>query len=378
MHRTDEADADMVTSGDAGATDAGATDAGATDADATDAGATDAADAGASESYLDILDEAVGFARPAGGAAGPRIFVTSLSDSGPGTLREAVGRGGPLWISFEDGLMGTIDLESSLSVPSDTTIDGRGADITLTGNALIMGGTDTRNIIVTHLKIYDTPDDAIRIMSGAGPIWVNHCSLGGYGDGAIDITGGRESHPTDVTVSWCHIDGGDKASLVSSTSDPDAGHRDENLYVTYHHNYFDGNRERSPRTRFAKVHHFNNYLREAGYIGASTLAEILVEHDIFETSTGSRATYVGCIGADCDYNADWGLEPGEGGAVTGSGNWLDAGSSTARYATANETLVFQEFAGRTPPYVYTLESADDALRSTIRREAGWQPVSVPD
>ena len=327
------------------------------------------------ESYLDILDEAVGFAQPDGGAVGPRIFVTSLDDSGPGTLREALALPGAKWISFTEGLTGTIDAESWLSIPSDTTVDGRGADVTVSGNGMTIDGSS--NVIVTHMKFDATSNDEVRIIHGAGPAWIHHCTFRDYGDGAIDITGGADQILTDVTVSWCHVDHGSKASLVSSTSDPASGNFDWNIYVTFHHNYFDGNSERSPRTRFAKVHHFNNYLREAGYIGASTLAEIIVENDIFETDSATRATYVNCIGGDCDFNSDWGLAPDEGGALKGAGNWLDAGTTTASYATANEGQVFQEFSGQVPPYPYSLEPADDGLRSSIAAGAGWRSVPLP-
>lgn len=327
------------------------------------------------ESYLDLLDEALGFAQPDGGAAGLRVFVTSLEDSGSGTLREALALPGAKWISFAEGLAGTIEAQSMLQVPSDTTVDGRGADVTVSGNGMTIDGSD--NVIITYLKFDGTANDEIRVIDGAGEVWIHHCSFSDYGDGAIDITRGQPVRPTEVTVSWCHIDHGSKASLISATSDPAAGAADWNIYVTFHHTYFDGNSERSPRTRFAKVHHFNNYLREAGYIGASTLAEILVENDIFQTDSGRRATYINCIGADCDFNGDWGLAPDEGGALTGAGNWLDPGATTASYATANEGQVFEEFTGQVPPYAYSLELADDALRSSVETGAGWHSVPLP-
>lgn len=71
-------------------------------------------------------------------AAAATIQVTTLADSGAGSLREAVldandevGFPGADVITFAGGLSGTIELQSTIEITSEVTIDGTGADITI-------------------------------------------------------------------------------------------------------------------------------------------------------------------------------------------------------------------------------------------------------
>jgi hypothetical protein len=76
----------------------------------------------------DLLGERAGFAADVtGGLNGEVYHVTSLSDSGPGSLRAALESSKKLWIVFD--VNGTIWLESPIYVQSDKTVDGRGAQV---------------------------------------------------------------------------------------------------------------------------------------------------------------------------------------------------------------------------------------------------------
>jgi len=345
----------------------GACDPGETCGDcADDCGACPASD------YRDLLDEAVGFARPTGGRDGPRVFVTTTAADGPGSLTEALAIAGPKWISFEAGLTGTITPSRPWSVPADTTIDGRGAEITL-GAGLRVVGTDATNIVIHGLVFEVAEDDAVQIRNGATDVWVDHCSFLRWGDGGVDVTNGVDGVRTRVTVSWSRFIGGSKAMLISATSDPAAGYADENLYVTLHHNFYSGVQERTPRVRFAKVHSFNVVAEDwEGYaVGASTLAEVLVENSVFDAGSNTRACRTVCLGSDCDHHG------GVGGALRASGNLLDEGARLAVCETSAPDTVFDEFSGGAPPYAYSLDAADAALRTRVRATAGWRAVPLP-
>ena len=193
----------------------------------------------------------VGYGRLAtGGVNGPAGLVTSTADAGPGTLRDLLARGDRR-ISF--GTSGRITLRTPLLIPSNVTIDGVGADITIAGNGFVLDGV--RNVVLRRLRFTDGVGanvDAVRLVNGARDIWIDHLSLSRYPDGLIDITRGA----TDVTVSWSRFTDQDKVMLINTDRDPGVPVR-----VTLHNNLFDGTRQRNPVVRYATVHAYNNVVR---------------------------------------------------------------------------------------------------------------------
>ncbi len=132
------------------------------------------------------------------GSAGTVVNVTSLADSGPGSLRAALA-GDNRMIRFT--VAGTIQLTSQLIVRnrSRITIAGTSAPspgITLTGYGLTV--RNSHDVVVQGLRVRDTADDNMAVWDGSYNIVVDHCSLANAGDGNIDIT--ENTH--DVTVSW--------------------------------------------------------------------------------------------------------------------------------------------------------------------------------
>lgn len=125
-----------------------------------------------------------------------RNWNVSVTDDGPGSLREGCRKKEPLWIVFE--VSGTIHLSSYLNVSSYKTIDGRGQRIKFTGKGLRL--KECEHIIICNLEFeggrgHDV--DGIQIKPNSRHIWIDRCSLRDYDDGLIDIT--RQS--TDITVS---------------------------------------------------------------------------------------------------------------------------------------------------------------------------------
>ncbi|CAJ2631061.1 unnamed protein product [Trifolium pratense] len=231
-----------------------------------------------------IAGRAEGFGRHAiGGLHGALYLVTSLSDDGPGSLREGCRRQEPLWIVFE--VSGTIHLSSYLSVSSNKTVDGRGQRVKLTGKGLRL--KECENIIICNLEFeggrgHDV--DGIQIKPNSRNIWIDRCSLRDYDDGLIDIT--RQS--TDITVSRCYFAQHDKTMLIGA----DPTHvGDRCIRVTIHHCFFDGTNQRQPRLRFGKVHLYNNYTRnwKVYAICASVEAQIYSQCNIYEAGDKKKA-----------------------------------------------------------------------------------------
>lgn len=184
-----------------------------------------------------------------GGAGGTGYEVTSLADSGPGTLRDALSSSNRV-ITFAVG--GTIALETTIRVSGHhITIDGATAPppgITIAAahvgvaNALLEL-KECHDIILRNVRIRDAPDtnygDNLRIWDDAYNIVVDHCSFRRGGDGALDISDGAH----DVTIQWCIIAETVKNSLIRT-----------GVYnLSLHHNLYVEGDERNPQLDDASV-----------------------------------------------------------------------------------------------------------------------------
>jgi hypothetical protein len=155
---------------------------------------------------------AEGFGRFAvGGRGGAVLRVTTLADSGPGSLREAVERRGARTIIFDVG--GTITLASPLKISrANITLAGQtapGDGITLRGQPLIIAADD---VIVRYIRVRlgdesGVQDDAVSVTRGRRII-LDHVSASWSVDETLSA-GSRYSPPEtgvyDLTVQWSII-----------------------------------------------------------------------------------------------------------------------------------------------------------------------------
>lgn len=171
------------------------------------------------------------------------FVVTSLADSGAGTLRDALSVAGRL-ITFSVG--GTISLTSACYVLLNTTIDGFSAPsaitVTSTVDGLILigepGSVTTRgsNIIVKGLRFRNCGGDCIQVFRNAHDIVIDHCDVAGALDGDIDVTEGC----FNVTISNCLVNNTGAGSPGCTLLNYDVGH------ITLHHNLYYGGSDRNP------------------------------------------------------------------------------------------------------------------------------------
>ncbi|CAI7866565.1 unnamed protein product, partial [Closterium sp. NIES-54] len=130
-----------------------------------------------------FLECADGFGgKVTGGHSGPFFWVTTLSDSGPGSLR----------------------------FKSPFKLQSTRRSVTLEWSFLSRHGA--QNIIINNLIFWRGGEDAIQLKYGAQRVWINHVSIGRWGDGAIDVTRGS----TDVTISRSLFHHHNKVMLVGS------------------------------------------------------------------------------------------------------------------------------------------------------------------
>ena len=225
-----------------------------------------------------LLDHVTGFGRSTtGGLGGNFCHVTSLEDSGSGTLRSCAQNDSPVWVVFD--VSGTINLSSAIRVGSNTTIDGRGANITVTGAGLNIEKRE--NVIIHNLEISNlSKDDAVKIYSSQN-VWIDHVTAANTPDGLIDIT----EQSKNVTVSWCKLTNHNKTMLIGSNN---SRVEDEVITVTLHHNHHYRTIRRNPNIRYASVHMYNNLIDQWGAgttsgdgVNSTYTAKVYLENNIF-------------------------------------------------------------------------------------------------
>jgi pectate lyase len=126
--------------------------------------------------------------------------VTNLNDSGTGSLRDALSAGGRN-ITFS--VSGTIEISSVLIIPSNTTLDGTGHNITIHGHYVSI--SNKKNIIIKHIRFREdstAPSDKCSLQGSAcGNIMVDHCSIEWGRYDCCEFT----SSSSNITVQYCII-----------------------------------------------------------------------------------------------------------------------------------------------------------------------------
>ncbi len=202
--------------------------------------------AAAEPASIPAFDGAEGFGAYAKGGRGGKVFhVTTLADSGPGSLREAIDAEGPRTVVFD--ISGTIRLESNLQIENPyITIAGQtapGDGICLRDSTLVVG---TDHVIIRFLRcrLGDEGHSGDSISVGAGRhIIIDHCSASWSTDEALSSSTRRPA-VSELTVQWCFI------TEALNPENHGFGSLIRGCYgvrYSYHHNFYAHNRSRNPR-----------------------------------------------------------------------------------------------------------------------------------
>lgn len=210
-----------------------------------------------------------------GGRGGRILYVDTLADTGPGSLRAAVATPGPRTVVFRTG--GTIRLASPILVTEPfLTIDGTGAPgagVTLRRHGLEV---KTHDVVLRQFRIRIGDDDvrrddkniryaagdgeyALYFTEGSGNCIADHLSLSWSTNKILSTT----KFADRITIQWCilseslNLDGHGYASIAG-------GNR-----VTWHHNLFAHNNSRNVRFQGAVDADFrNNVIYDWGHTSA--------------------------------------------------------------------------------------------------------------
>ncbi|QTN26321.1 hypothetical protein HZ993_13320 [Rhodoferax sp. AJA081-3] len=211
-----------------------------------------------------------------------------------------------------------------VKVPSRTTLVGVGTDAAIVNGGLALDRVD--NVIVRNIHFSDAydyfpawdPKDNTNgewnseydnlSLRGATHVWVDHCTFddGPRPDHAEPVLLGRRmqrhdglldlSHQSNwVTVSWNHFRDHDKTTLVGGGDAhvQDAG----TLKTTFHHNWYQRTKERTPRVRYGDVHVYNNLFDGSGggaypyaySLGIGLQSRIYSERNVWLTAPNVRS-----------------------------------------------------------------------------------------
>src|SRR5262245_16041937 len=189
-----------------------------------------------------------------GGRGGKVYVVTSLDDSGPGTLREACNAVGPRIVVFN--VAGTIQLKNRIRIRSPyITIAGQ----TAPGDGICIRGAtvavDTHDVVIRHLRFrrgetnVANRDDSLG-GNPVGNIIIDHCSASWGLDENLSMyrhmyrpkDGEKELKlPTvNITIQWC-ISSEALDTYNHSLGSTIGGHNS-----TFHHNLWANNAGRNP------------------------------------------------------------------------------------------------------------------------------------
>jgi len=336
----------------------------------------------------DLVNNVVGFGKnTTGGKGGTLCQVTNLLDSGPGSLRScaddwASQSVGPKWITF--AVSGTIRLSSFIHMwRGNTTIDGRGQDITIENQGIIIGWRGSpnpmpnSNYIIHNLKFKnEVGGRMICVGAGASNVWIDHNTFQNAVDEIICIGSGGVFSPSlapqGITVSWNHFPAAtpgqgwaDKSILVSD----DPSHSgDVGITLTLHHNRYQ-TYVRHPLARLAKIHAFNNYY-DGPVIGVDAVTDLrfFSENEIFRYAGGSNPMVK--VWANGTLMNPGGGDPRGCLSCKVLNPWLING---AQVQEINPGSIFNPASF----YSYTPDTANAALQTAIVNGAGWKNVTGP-
>lgn len=186
-----------------------------------------------------------------GGRGGDVYYVTTLADSGAGSLRNGISTAPASGRSILFKVSGTIQLNSNLSInKSRLTIAGQ----TAPGDGIAVAGwttsiQDCHDVVVRFIRCragdVNCPmfqDDSCHVVNGTNLV-LDHISSSWSIDETLSVT-----HSTNVTVQWCLI-----TESLKNSCHVKGPHGYGSLLrygagaITYHHNLYADHESRNPR-----------------------------------------------------------------------------------------------------------------------------------
>jgi pectate lyase len=167
--------------------------------------------------------------------------------------------GGDLVVENDNLATGHIAIEG---VGDDAVADGWGIRLKNASNV------EVRNIGV--MNVNSSEGDNVGLQQSNDHVWIHNTDLF-YGDAGSDADQVKGDGAMDckkstfVTFSYNHFWDNGKSNLLGLSEGDMA-----DLYITYHHNWYDHSDSRHPRVRFYSAHVYNNYYDGNAKYGAGS------------------------------------------------------------------------------------------------------------
>lgn len=242
---------------------------------------------------------------------------------------------------FSYMLNGDIVIENGNYVSSFITFEGVGDDAVADGWGIRI--KNASNIEVRNLGTMNCDSgegDNIGLQQNNDYVWVHNCDLfyGNAGSDADQIKGDGAmdcKKSTWVTFSYNHFWDTGKSNLLGLSEGTTT-----DLYITYHHNWYDHSDSRHPRVRFYSAHVYNNYydgIAKYG-VGSTEGSSVFVENNFFRNCKYPMLTSM--QGTDIFYDGQGTFSGEDGGTIKSFNNTM---SGQTRYVTYNASTFPIEF-----------------------------------
>lgn len=280
---------------------------------------------------------------------------------------------------------GDITIENANNANSYLTIEGVGNDAVVNGMGVRLKSAS--NIEISNLGFMNcnsTAGDNIGMQQDNDHIWVHNNDLfyGNAGSDADQIKGDGaldNKNSTYITLSYNHFWDSGKASLLGLSEN-----KTTDLYITYHHNWFDHSDSRHPRVRFYSAHIYNNYYDGNAKYGAGSTSgsSLFVEGNYFRNSknpmmTSMQGTDIWSSAKQANDAANQGTFSDEaGGTIKAFNNTFDADIATnsMRFVAYGDTNPLYNIAGKissTSDFdAYLAATRDEVVPATVISKLG--------
>lgn len=255
---------------------------------------------------------------------------------------------------------GDLTIDGGNKYTAGLTIEGIGTDATVSGFGLRLKNISNVEIRNVGVMLVDSNEgDNITLQQSTDHVWVHNCDFfygmpgsdsdQAKGDGALDC-----KKSTYITFSYNHFFDSGKCNLLGLSEGTT-----EDLYITYHHNWYDHSDSRHPRVRYYSAHVYNNYYDGNSKYGmGSTLgSSIFSENNYFRNCKYPMLTSM--QGSDVADGNEGTFSGEDGGTIKAYGNYMEGQKRYVPYS--KDSTEFD---------AYDASSKEEKVPSTVTSKNG--------